>query len=104
MVRRNIEKHRDCGRQTLRALQLKARQLQHIDIGHRLLEKIECGLAEIAAGQRIATVSPTHLIEQGRYGALAVRTGNRRERRTSFAGEQFDVGYDLDVSLAGIGQ
>ncbi len=78
----------------MRRIELEARQLQHIQLRHRLIEQFERRTAEVAAGEHALARGLRHPRHERRHRALAIRAGNRRDERTRFARKQFDVADD----------
>jgi hypothetical protein len=100
VIGRYVQQQRHLGRQVLGTLQLETRKFQNIDIGLALIEQVECRLAKVAPGKYVTTVSPAHVVEQGRDRALAVGPGNGDERLCGIAREQLDVRHDLEIFFA----
>ncbi len=101
MIRGHVEDSRGTRVERLRRLQLKARELEHVKIGDFVCQQIERRSPEIAAGDRAPPRSFGHARKERRDGALAVRTRDRRDRRTRFAREQFDVAEDRQAECRG---
>jgi hypothetical protein len=89
-----------CSSQRLGRLQLEARQLQHVQIGQRLIEQIERRHTRVAAGEHAPPGGLGHVRDQARDRALAVGAGDADHRRAHRAREQFDVADDLDAARA----
>ncbi len=84
-------------------LQLEARELEHVQIGNGLLEQVERGLAEVAAGEHGQSRAFGHARDQARHRALAVGAGDADHRRLGGAREQLDVAQHLDAAAARLG-
>ncbi len=91
VVGRDVEHARHRRVQRVGGLELVARQLEHVEVGHRAFEQVEGRFAEVAARNRAAARRVRELGQQRRDRALAVGAGDRGDRRLRLTGEQLDV-------------
>jgi hypothetical protein len=98
VVSRDVQYHRGREIERRRALQLEARQLQHVQVRHGLVQQIERGFAEIASGEHTAPRGARHAGDQAGDGALAVGARDADHRRAHGACEQFHVSQYFDAA------
>ena len=79
------------------ALELKARELQHVEI-RAPAEQGEGRLAEVGADLHRAPGAPRHLPHHRGHRTLAVRSGHRDHRSVGGAREELDVADDRDAA------
>ncbi len=94
VVRRKVQNGGDARAEALDRLQLKAGNLEHHPgIGRGLLDKTNCGGADVAAHQGFRAAGRDHLAGQAGGRGLAVRTGNGDDLALEETRRQFDFAY-----------
>src|SRR6202043_3595959 len=91
VTRSHVEHHSRRQLERARGLELKARQLEHVQVRYRLLEQIERGPAQVAAREDPPPGGGGHVGHETRYRTLAVGTGDADDRRPCRAREELDV-------------
>ena len=94
MVRRDIQDRAGAGIQGRGRFQLKAGQLQHINIRFSPViarQQVQRGRAQIAAHGHVITRGPQQFADQGGDRALAVGAGNGDHGRPGRAAKQFNI-------------
>ena len=76
-----IQEAGDIGLELRRGLELEGRQLQHVELGIRLLtQQGQRSGAKIAADRHVTAGTRGHLRDQRGHGGLGVRAGDRDQR------------------------
>ena len=99
----DVQDRRGAAVQCGRGLELKARQLQHVQLG-ALGEQIERRLAQVAAGAHAHPGALRHARHERGDGALAVGAGDADHRCIDRAREQLDVAHDREPAAARLGK
>ena len=99
----DIQHGRHSESELTRSLQLKAGELQHVELALRC-QQIQRRDAEIAAHARVEPRVPRHAPHQFGDGGLGVRPRDANDRRGSLAHKQVDIAQDVHPGLPGGGQ
>ncbi len=91
VVLAEVENHGHIGRQAVSGFKLETGELEYIYIGRRFRKQVERRDTDVTAQQGVPAGSPDHLVDQCRYGALAVGTGDGNDRRMRVTRKQLDI-------------
>ncbi len=100
MVFADVQAGRHLGVQALGGFQLKARQLEHVEL-NAVVQQIQRWRTQVAANRDTPPCRQRHLADQRGHGALGIRAGDRNDRCLGFPGEQVDVAGQLHTARGG---